>query len=71
MCGGGGGGMRGTRVVCGWVGAMHGGGCGGHAWQGVCVAGGGGGMHSRRDGHCSVRYPSYWNALFFDVMNTK
>ena len=36
------------------------------AWQGACVAGGcawQGGMCGRRDGHCSGRYASYWNAL--------
>ena len=52
----------------------------GHAWQGACVAGGMYGkwghasqgmcvvvwsMHGRRDGHCSGRYASYWNAFLF------
>ena len=41
------------------------------AWRGlrgVCVAGsvyGKGGMHGRRNGHCSGRYASYWNAFLF------
>ena len=43
--------MRG-RGAC-MAGGMHGG--GGHAWQG--------GVHGRRDGHCSDRYASYWNAF--------
>ena len=30
---------------------------GGHAWQGR--------MCDRRDGHCSGRYASYWNAFLF------
>ena len=33
----------------------------GHAWQK------GGGMHGRRGGHCSGRYPSYWNAFLYLV----
>ena len=49
-----------------WPGGMYGGGtcvvgacmAGGHAWQGD--------MHSRRDGHCSGRYASYWNAFLFE-----
>ena len=55
-------------------GGMHGRGC---AWQGVCMAGGvhgkggmhgkgaciAGGIHGRRDGNCSGRYASYWNAF--------
>ena len=55
---------------------------GGHAWQGACVVGGGcvvgmcmvggvhdrGGVHGRRDGHCSGRYASYWNAFLFDII---
>ena len=50
--------------VCG--GDMHGRGHawwgGGEAWQmGVCMAGGG--MHGRRDGHCSRQYAFYWNAF--------
>ena len=36
-----------------WRRGMHG--------KGVC---GGGGMRGRRDGHCSGRYASYWNAFF-------
>ena len=40
---------------------------GGHVWQGEhawwgCVAGG---MHGRRDSHCSVRYASYLNVFLF------
>ena len=27
----------------------------------ACMAGGG--VHGRRDGHCSGRYASYWNAF--------
>ena len=58
------------------VGGVHG---RGHVWQrgihgrggmcgrGVCMAGGmrgrKGGMPARRDGHCSGRYASYWNAF--------
>ena len=44
-------------------GGMHGRGIHGrgHMWQGVCVAGSD--MHGRRDGHCSRRYVSYWNAF--------
>ena len=36
-----------------------------HAWHGggVCVARGGGGVRGRREGHCSGRYASYWNAF--------
>ena len=34
--------------------------CGrGHAWQG--------GLRGRRDGHCSGRYASYWNAFLFNM----
>ena len=32
---------------------------GGHPWHG----GGEGGLRGRRDGHCSGRYTSYWNAF--------
>ena len=46
------------------------------AWQrgGACVAKGGmrgkgGGVRGRRDGHCSGRYASYWNAFFFFILN--
>ena len=65
MCGGGG--IHGRGVA----GGIHGRVCvaEGHAWQGACVAGGmcgrGGGMHGRRDSHCSGRYASYWNAFLF------
>ena len=34
----------------------------GGVWQGVCMEGG---MHGRRDGHCSGQYASYWNAFLF------
>ena len=60
------------------AGGMHGGVqgaymAGGVHAIGVCVAGGmhGGGcafqegMHGRRDGHCSGRYASYWNAFLY------
>ena len=70
MCGKGG--MHGKGACVGgacMVGGMHGGGMhgGGHAWQGgrACMAGEmatAGGMCGRRDGHCSERYASYWNA---------
>ena len=44
---------------------------GGHAWQGeVCMVGGMGGVHSRRGGHCSGRYASYWNAFFLYYLIT-
>ena len=58
----------------------------GHAWQGgmhgggVCVArgmcGSGGlawqeGMCGRRNGHCSGRYASYWNAFLFGKFFSK
>ena len=52
-----------------------------HVWQGLCITGGMhggrghawwwgayivvGGMRSRRDGHCSGWYASYWNAFLF------
>ena len=29
-----------------------------------------GGMHSRRDGHFSRRYASYWNAVLLDSIST-
>ena len=35
----------------------------GHAWQGECMAGGG--VHGRRDGHCSGRYASSWNVFLY------
>ena len=64
-------------VRCGWQGVHGGGGIrgrgtcgGGHVWQGVCMAGGcvaKGGMRGRRDGHCSGRYASYWNAFLSKV----
>ena len=49
---------------------------GGHAWQGVCMAGMwqgpcvaecivAGGMCGRRVGYCSGPYASYWNAFLF------
>ena len=38
--------------------------------RGVCMAEGmhGRGMHARKDGHCSGRYASYWNAFLFKLM---
>ena len=39
---------------------------GGHAWQGACVAGG---VYGRRDGHCSGRYASHWNAFLLDIVS--
>ena len=39
----------------------------------ACMAGGGmhvwwgGGTHGRRDGHCSGRYVSYWNAFLLHL----
>ena len=50
---------------------------GGLAWQGVCMAGGmhgrgtcvAGGVRARRDGHCSGRYVSFWNAFLLLVFN--
>ena len=66
------GGMHGKGMCMAWgvhgreacvVGGMRGrGACmaGGHVWQGdVC----GRGVYGRRDGHCSGRYISYWNAF--------
>ena len=56
--------------VCGggghvWQRSIHG--RGGMCGRGVCMAGGmrgrKGGMPARRDGHCSGRYASYWNAF--------
>ena len=35
-----------------------------HAWWGACVVED---MHSRRDGHCSGRYASYWNAFLLTL----
>ena len=52
------------------------------AWRGACMAGvgcvaggmcgrggmcGKGGMGGRRDGHCSGRYASYWNAFLISL----
>ena len=65
------GGMHSEGGMCGegghtWQkgGVCGGGMCGREAYMagGACVAGG---MHSRRDGHCSGRYASYWNVFFF------
>ena len=39
-------------------GGMHDRHDGGQAWEG-------GGVRGRRDGHCSGRYASYWNAFLF------
>ena len=44
---------------CAWQGAMHD--------RGACVAGG---VRARRDGHCSGRYASFWNAFLLLVFNT-
>ena len=61
-----------------WLGDMCGrGACmaGGCAWQGVCMAGGvcggvhGRGVCGRRDGHCSGRYASYWNAFLLNTIS--
>ena len=63
MCGRGGGGdewqgdMHGMGCV--WQGGMHG---RGHVWWGHAWLGG---MCGRRDGHCSGRYASYWNAFLW------
>ena len=65
-------------------GACMAGGCswwGGHVWQGGHAWWGWGGVHSRghawqgdmhgrRDGHCSERYASYWNAFLFKAVLT-
>ena len=45
-------------VECACLGGIHG---RGHAWLGDMH--GQGGMRGRRDGHCSGRYKSYWNAF--------
>ena len=29
---------------------------------------GGGGVRGRREGHCSGRYASYWNAFLFNIL---
>ena len=52
----------------------------GYVWRGgacvaeVCMAGGmrggGGGMRGRRDGHCSGRYASHWNAFLLNSVVT-
>ena len=55
-----------------WWGAMHGS-WGGMCGKRACMAGGymhgggmcGGGVHDRRDSHCSGRYASYWNAFLY------
>ena len=41
----------------------------GHVWQGVCGGGAcmAGGVRGTRDGHCSRRYASYWNAFLFQI----
>ena len=60
------------RGVC-MAGGMHGGVQGacmaGGRVVGACMAGGvhGRGMRGRRDGHCSGRYASYWNAFLFTM----
>ena len=40
---------------------------GGMCGRGACMAEGcaWGGLHGRRDSHCSGRYASYWNAFLF------
>ena len=53
---------------------------GGHVWLGACVARGhawhvewgayGGGIHGRRDDHCSRQYASYWNAFLLKFIST-
>ena len=40
--------------------------CRGHAWWGACMAGGS--VRGRRDGHCSRRYASYWNAFMLIII---
>ena len=37
--------------------------------EGACMAGVGG-VHGRRDGHCSGRYASYWNAFLLNDAET-
>ena len=60
--------MRGRGGAC-MAGGVHSRGdvAGGMHDIGGCVAGGhvwlGGGMHGRRDDHCSGWYASYWNAF--------
>ena len=65
------GGVHGMVFMCGMGACVVGGACmaGGHAWQGACVAGGvhGRGMRGRRNGHCSGRYASYWNAYLLSM----
>ena len=66
--------MHGKR--CAWQ--------GGHVWQGVCIAqehawqggmcdGGAcmaGGMHGRRNSHCSGQYTSCWNVFLLFLLFT-
>ena len=53
----------GACMAVGMVGDMYGSGCvAGSAWQGGMH---GGGVRSRKDGNCSGRYASYWNAFLF------
>ena len=54
--------------VCG-RGGMHGGACvtGGNVCGRGGMCGRGGGMHGRRDGHCSRRHTSYWNAFLLPI----
>ena len=40
-------------------------GAGGMYNRGSCVAGGG--MHGRRNGHCSRWYASYWHAFLYAI----
>ena len=61
--------------LCAWQGGIHGGGMHGRGvhGRGTCMAVGcvTGGMHGRRDGHCSGRYASYWNAFLFHAKERK
>ena len=60
---------RGACMVGGMCGrgGMHGSRWGMHG-RGVCVVRGG--MRGRRDGYCSRRYASYWNAfLYFSIFS--
>ena len=63
------GGVRGRGSMHGRGVYMVGGACmvvgcvlGGMCDRGPCMAGG---MGGRRDGHCSGRYASYWNAFLY------
>ena len=58
------GGMHGKGGVCGKGGMRGEGGMHGKGWQGDMH---GGGDACKRDGYCSGRYASYWNAFLFDI----